>query len=239
MTHAEMNELYELYVLGAIEPELAGEIEEHLRTGCTHCTEQIQRARDTAAVLSFLAEAQEPPARLRSRVLASVQPFPRERKWLFAVAGLSAACVALLIVAVWDGNSLRASRARIASLLTERQQLQETVEILSKSDTRAVQFGRAAEPHGRVFINRNNGIIFVGSALPSLASDRTFQLWLIPATGAPESAGLFRPNSAGDFVQVRPTPIDTSRIRAVAVSAEPSGGSSAPTTKPILIVPLG
>jgi len=27
MTHPEMNELYELYVLGALEPELASEIE--------------------------------------------------------------------------------------------------------------------------------------------------------------------------------------------------------------------
>ena len=34
MTHPEMNELYELYLLGALEPELAREIETHLIDRC-------------------------------------------------------------------------------------------------------------------------------------------------------------------------------------------------------------
>jgi hypothetical protein len=34
MTHPEMNELYELYVLRALEPELASEIESHLVDQC-------------------------------------------------------------------------------------------------------------------------------------------------------------------------------------------------------------
>ncbi|HEY7209758.1 MAG TPA: anti-sigma factor [Bryobacteraceae bacterium] len=238
MTHPEMDELYELYLLGALEPEQAAEIDDHLRTQCSHCQEHLQGAAPVAASLSLLAESQEPPARLRSRVLESVNPKSRSRNWIFAVAGLSAACAALLIVALWTASAIRSSHARIAALQIERVQLEEAVEILSKSDTRAVQFGRAEEPHGRVFVNRNNGVVFVGSALPQLAAGRTFQLWLIPGQGAPESAGIFHPNAAGDFVQVRATPVDTSRIHAVAVSVEPAGGSPAPTTTPVLIVPL-
>ncbi|HLH01195.1 MAG TPA: anti-sigma factor [Bryobacteraceae bacterium] len=239
MTHPEMNELYELYVLNVLEPEQAREIDEHLRDGCAYCNEHLAQAMSVAAALSGLAEEHEAPAHLRRRVLAAVKPEIRGRQWTLAIAALSAACAALLLIVLWTGVSLRSSRARVAALETERRQLTETVEILSRSDTRAVEFGKAEEPHGRVFVNRNHGVVFVGSSLPQIASDRTFQLWLIPAQGAPESAGVFRPNAAGEFVQVRTEPVDLTRIHAVAVSVEPPGGSPAPTTKPVLIVPLG
>ena len=238
MTHDEMKELYELYVLGALEQDETAAIDEHVRTECAHCLQQIQDARFVAAALSGIAEPVEPSARLRKRVIAIVKPEPPQRNWLFALGSLSAACAALLIFALWTASSARSYRAQVADLQTERSQLREAVQILSRSETKTVQFGLANQPHGRVFVNRNRGIVFVGSQLPTLASDRTFQLWLIPAKGAPESVGVFRPNTTGDFVKVRREPVDTSRIHAVAVSVEPPGGSPAPTTTPILIVPL-
>jgi len=238
MTHEEMNDLYELYVLGALEVEQAAEIDQHVATQCAYCSQRIQDAVAVTSAMCGLAEDHKPPARLRRRVLASVRPEARSRTGIVAVAGLSAACAALLALTLWSVRSVRSDRAQIASLLAERNQLRETVEILSESDTRTVQFGRNNQPHGRVFVNRNQGLVFVGSQLPALTRDRTFQLWLIPATGAPQSAGVFRPNAAGDFVNVQTTPIDTARIHAVAVSVEPPGGSAAPTTTPILIVPI-
>ena len=133
------------------------------------------------------------------------------------------------------GNSGHGSYSRAADTTGAS-----AVEILSRSETKTVRFGVADnQAHGRVFVNTSRGLVFVGSQLPALARDRTFQLWLIPAARAPQSAGLFRPNAAGNFVNVRTQPIDTARIQAVAVSVEPQGGSPAPTTKPILIVPLG
>ena len=238
MTHAEMDELYELWLLGALEPELEAEIDEHVNTRCAYCLEHLKDASLVAASLSAMADEMKPPARLRARVVASVKPETRQRSWLFAVAGLSAACVALLAFALWTAGTVRRYQAQIADLQAQRGQLREAVEILSRSETKTVQFGLANQPHGRVFVNRNRGLVFVGSQLPALAPDRTFQLWLIPGQGAPESAGVFQPNAAGDFVDVRTTPVDTTRIQAVAVSVEPPGGSPAPTTKPVLVVPL-
>ncbi|MGI9070002.1 MAG: anti-sigma factor domain-containing protein, partial [Bryobacteraceae bacterium] len=91
---------------------------------------------------------------------------------------------------------------------------------------------------GRVLVSPTGGLVFVGSQLPVLPGDRTFELWLIPAKGAPQPAGLFRPNPSGESVHISPVAVDASNTSAVAVSIEPRQGSTAPTTKPILVVPL-
>ncbi len=241
MTHAEMDELYELYVLGALEPDQAAEIDEHVRTECAYCLEHLQDAVVVTSAMCGIADSAKPPARLRERVIASVKPERRSRGWLYAVAGLSAACAALLIATFWSLNSAKSYQSEITELQAQRNQLREAIEILSRSETKTVQFGLANnKPHGRVFVNRSRGLVFVGSQLPQLAADRTFQLWLIPVKGAgnPESVGVFRPNAAGDFVNVKTTAVDIARIQAVAVSVEPPGGSAQPTTAPILLVPL-
>ena len=96
MTHDEMQELYELYVLGALEPEETAEIDEHVRTRCEYCNAHIADAAVVAASLSALADSQKAAGPLRQRVIASVTPEPtKNRGWFWAVAALSAACAAL------------------------------------------------------------------------------------------------------------------------------------------------
>ncbi len=245
MTHAEMAELYELYVLGVLEPELAAEIEAHLRDGCEHCSEKIALAARVTAAMAGLAEPKQPSAGLKDRVLASIQRAPlaeikrpqTHRPWLIPL--LAAACLILLASSIWSTSALNRTRDELTAMRTERNQLRSALEVLGRSDTRAVQFGRAETvPHGRVLANRTGGLVFVGSKLPALAQNRTYQLWLIPNTGAPVSAGVFRPTSSGDSVQVSQLAADPARNKAVAVSVEPDGGSPAPTTTPILVVPL-
>jgi anti-sigma-K factor RskA len=239
MTHPEMNELYELYVLRALEPELASEIESHLVDQCEYCGERLQEAAIVTAAMSGMAEQLEPPKHLRERVLASVRPRKQAKSWMYTVGGLAAASVLLLAYALWSMNTSRSLREQIAALTQERNQLRSAVEVLSRPDTRMVQFGNQNAARGRVFVSQNGGVVFAGSQLPQIASDRTFQLWLIPTSGAPRSAGIFRANADGGFVNVVPGPLDLTGIHAVAVSVEPSQGSPAPTTTPILVVSIG
>lgn len=241
MTHAEMDELYELYSLGVLEPELAAEIDRHLNERCTYCAERLQAASRLSAALAGMAEQKQPPASLRDRITTSVTRGRRvrPRSWVFALAALAAACVALLVFSVWSGITMSDMRGQIAALRSERDQLQAALAIMSKSGTRTVEFGRAEDvPHGRVFVNRDGGLVFVGAQLPELASNRTFELWLVPRNGAPQPAGLFHPNAAGDSVSISPVRVDPAEMKAVAVSIEPRGGSATPTTTPILVVPL-
>ena len=243
MTHPEMNELYELYLLGTLEPELASEIETHVIDQCEYCGERLREAAFVVTAMSGMAEQLEPPKHLRERVLASVRPPVRPHRqatsWIYAVGGLVAACVLLFVYTLWSTNTSRSLRAEISTLTQERDQLRSAVEVLSRPDTRMVQFGKENAASGRVFLSRNGGVVFAGSQLPQLASDKTFQLWLIPANGAPRPAGLFRANAQGGFVNVLPGPLDLTQIHAVAVSVEPRQGSPAPTTTPILVVSIG
>lgn len=250
MTHSEMDELYELYVLGALEPELSTAIDEHLGQQCEHCLERLNEAVTVSSAMSSMAELHKPPSHLRTRVLSTVRPPKRSAGWIFGVAGLSAACVALAVYALNSSASLNslhgevaALRQQLTSVSLERNELRTAVQILSRPTTRTVQFGVAENvPHGKVLLNKSGGLVFVGSQLPALASDRTFELWLIPAKGAaqktPIPAGLFRSDTAGNVVSVSGTPIDPAAVQAVAVSIEPLQGSPAPTTTPILIVSL-
>ncbi len=239
MTHAEMNELYELYALGILEPERAAELETHLRDDCPYCIEHVRRAFEITAALAGLADPQTPPKQLRNRVLAAVRPEKRSPVWTLAVAGLSAACIVLAIFLGLTASRIHGMDDQIQALRSERNQLRLAIEALSRPDTRTAGFGGTNDlPHGRVFVNRD-GLVFVGSQLPHLASDRTFELWLIPKAGAPQPAGLFRPSPTGNSVHVTSLPVALTQTAAVAVSVEPSQGSSTPSTKPILVIPIG
>ncbi len=241
MTHAEMNEFYELYALGALETELAVQIDAHIADRCEYCLEQVRSAVNVTAALSGLADSVEPPAAVRQRLLATITPAkPARSRFNWWVPALAAACLALFVITVASRQQLNSTQSRLERVLGDRDQLRSAIELLSRSDTRTVQFGKSDEAaHGRVLVNRKGGFVVVGSQLPSIAQNKTFELWLVPVKGAPQPAGLFRANANGEFVHIHREAFDPSQIAAVAVSVEPEGGSSAPTTKPFLIVPLG
>jgi anti-sigma-K factor RskA len=78
--------------------------------------------------------------------------------------------------------------------------------------------------------------------LPSIAHDETFQMWLIDASGARTSGGLFQADPAQEAVYIR-VPFDQSvtAYKGVGVSLEPAGGSpyaDQPTGPRVLSVPL-
>lgn len=363
MTHEEMNELYELYSLGVLEPELAAEIEQHLREGCEHCRTRVQEAFLTTSAMAGLVEPQQAPAALRKRVLQVAAPPKWQWSWPLATAGLAAAAALILLgVALWSGNRAEILRSEIGALTSqrddfqgqvtvlrheqaqlhrsvnslndalshdrntlqgqsqslaeernrlnnrartlqnslaaltaerdalqrqlqtantektqavaatqgmrgtietltrerdnlqrqvqtlddqraelenERGKLQSIVAVVGNAGTRALPFGgTGGVPRGHVFLSPSGGVLLVARQLPTLSTDRTFQLWVVPASGAPQSGGVFRSNTSGDVVFSSQGVRVGAGSAAVAVSVEPAGGSPAPTTKPLVVVPL-
>lgn len=69
--------------------------------------------------------------------------------------------------------------------------------------------------------------------LPELAADRVYQLWYIDESGA-TSAGTFTASSAGTTWRVLEGTNESAD--AVGLTIEPQGGSSEPTTTPIVVI---
>ncbi len=240
MTHPEMDELYELFVMGALERDQAGEIEQHLQDNCAYCQGRVQEAQSLMAAFAGIAEPAEPPKYLRSRVLESIAPAASKpnKSWFAGLLALGAACAALIVFCILLGNQVGNLRSQLGTTVRERDELQAALKVLSRSETRTVQFGKVNQPQGRVFVNRTGGLVFTASRLPQLGNNRTFELWLVPPRGTPRAAGLFQADANSDAVRVSSVQVDPANTAAVAVSVEPTGGSPAPTTTPIIVVPL-
>jgi anti-sigma-K factor RskA len=116
--------------------------------------------------------------------------------------------------------------------------LTQALAILNDPSTRQVTFGETAVPsRGRVFVSGAKGVLFIGARLPALAADKIFELWVIPATGKPVPAGTFGRETDATAVYVRPGPVQGDAA-ALAVTVEPEGGSTQPTTTPFLVMKL-
>lgn len=242
MTHEELRDMYELYALGLLEAEERAEIDTHLRQDCPTCKAGVRRAVATnAAILSFAPDA-VPPKRLRRRILAS---FGAERHRWGWVAAWAAATAGLLIATLWFSTDAQRTRSELARARqeitrssTELTRVQGVLDIINSPDTRQVSFGNQPRPpRGTVLVNPRNGVMLIASNLPALPAGRTYEMWLVPKQGGPKPAGLFQSDARGSAIHIAPGPVDP-ETAAVAISVEPSSGSPAPTTTPIVVAPV-
>jgi len=82
---------------------------------------------------------------------------------------------------------------------------------------------------GSVLVGSNGVATMHITDLPAAPSGKTYEAWVIPAGQQPIPAGLF-PGGDDTTVQLRGT---VPKHAVVAVTVEPGGGSTQPTTKPI------
>ncbi len=225
MTHQEMSDMYELYALGVLEPDERSAIDEHLAAHCPVCESALKRALATNALVLSLAPETAPPKRLKTRLMASAGVEPRNWSWL----AWAAASACLLVGMLWfSSQSNRKSE--------ELEAARRVLEIVNSPETRAVTFG--AGPRGNIYVHPKAGVLLIASNLPKLEPGKTFEMWVIPKSGPPKPAGLFRPDANGNARHLVTGAVDLSTTGALAVSVEPETGSSVPTTQPILVAPM-
>jgi anti-sigma-K factor RskA len=68
------------------------------------------------------------------------------------------------------------------------------------------------------------------SGLPAAPSGKTYEVWVIPAGGTAQRAGLFDGGARSVVHLQRPVPNGA----VVAATIERSGGTNAPTSQPVL-----
>jgi anti-sigma-K factor RskA len=234
---SEHNDLYELYVLGLLEDPERARIEEDLRRNDPAAQARLRRALETNAILGTLAPDVEPSRQLRRRVLSIADPQGARATWSWAWAALSACLVAGL---VYTAVQRQGVQAELASVQTQLEVREATLEFLRRPDTRLLKTGAAEErrPVAKVFVNSAEGVLLVASNLPALQPGRTYEMWIVPKAGGPRPMGLFKPLADGTAFHLQAGPVNLEDAAAVALSVEPDGGSPAPTTTPFLITPV-
>ncbi|MFD9701575.1 anti-sigma factor domain-containing protein [Lentzea sp. NPDC059081] len=243
MSTADLHTLTGVYAVDALSGPERAEFEAHL-PHCSSCAEEVAGLQATAAALGAVT-AEAPPAHLRAKVLAGVTStrqlppetpapvapvvaLPTQSRWL--VRGSVLAAAASVLVAVVVGVQGVQDRQELDALRESAAGYGQVSDLLNAPDAKLLNDAGSAGGHGTVVMSPSrNKAVFLADGLPSLPADRTYQLWVVEP-GGPRSAGL---------LQNDPVVADgLANARALALTVEPSGGSAAPTTAPVIEIPM-
>lgn len=230
------------YLLGALAQDEAASFEAHL-DACPSCREDLVALRPVVDALPAAAPPAEPAAELRGRLMATVRaeaellqaagpsadkpaPLPkarpRLRERLFGRGPLLAGAMAL-VLALAAGYGLRAAV--------------ESGGNAPAGVTRTVR-AQVTFPHASARVVVRHGVAtLVVTGLPAPPTGKIYQVWLLrPGVAAPAPTNaLFGVDHQGAGHTSVPS---ISGVKAVLVTAEPDGGSPAPTENPVIVAPL-
>ena len=238
------DELAAVYALGALTGEDRLWFEAYLAEH-PELNSEVEELGSVADLLALAPPEQEPPSGLRRSVLERVGA-PREvvsgmearrmrraetTRRLFRPATLAAAAAAFIAVVglfVWNltlqdqNGDLRARNGDLQEEVAQRR----TFEMEGS--------GLASNAGGEVLLTGEDKAVLVASELPPAPEGQVYETWII-RDGMPEPAGLFEPRDGEAASTVEGS---MEGAEAVAVTLEPEGGSSMPTSDPILVAPL-
>lgn len=223
------------YALDALDDLERVRFEAHLDT-CDTCAEEVSSFHDTAALLGA-AEAAPVPAELRRRVLEDIQHVRQIGPVTARMSGIAPRLVsvaaAVLAVAVL---SLSVVTAGLRQRNDDLQTYEALAAIIQAEDaiTLTEQMGEArlqivASPGsgaGAVLVN----------GMDEAPNGHAYQLWLLTEDEQAIPAGLLEVGEDGSGEHIMRGDMDG--VVAVGITVEPDGGSEAPTTDPIAVVPL-
>jgi anti-sigma-K factor RskA len=254
------------YVLDALSEPERESFERHLQL-CPLCTDEVRGLRETAARLG-LAKALDPPPQLRSQVLAAAYrtrqlPPPvgdrigldRRRtraRNLFVVspghaqpgvpgrllgrplvprlAGALAAAAVVVVATLGISQSLTRHQPGGAPAATAA-----ISRVVTATDARTETERTSAGGTVTVVVSADRQAAVVSAAgMRSLPAAQTYQLWVMGPHGSARSAGLLSGTGrAGPVLASGVEPGDQ-----IGITVEPAGGTSSPTTAPVIAVPV-
>jgi anti-sigma-K factor RskA len=250
--HPNRPEDFDLHALGALDAEEAQAFDAHL-AACPECARKAADARGRIALLSLAAPLQSPSPAVKQRLMRQIRedtpasrvsqaPAAFGRWWAFGWATAAAALAAITIF-LWIGNNrmrmeLEALREATRQEQVEIERSRALVALLSAPDRVDVALAPGAEAPGaqaRVLYSASEGLVFSAEHLPAAPEGKAYQLWLVPTSGSPISAGVFHPNANGKASILLPPLPPGVAAKAFAVTVEPAGGVPQPTGPKVLI----
>jgi anti-sigma-K factor RskA len=253
--HEQYAEDLALYALDALRGEERAKLNEHL-AGCAGCRLELERLRSDTALLAMSAAGSRPPQRARQRLLdavarearpqATTRTTPRRGWWGWLGWAVAAAAIVFGLSQRRDIYLLKArvTSARFRQAETTRQlnELRQIAAPIIAPEAQRITLVAAKtkpQPQGKAFYLRNrNSLVFLANNMPPLPPHKAYELWLIPVSGNPVPAGVFKPDGRGSGTVVNPPLPAGTEAKAFAITVENEAGSPSPTT-PILMMGAG
>lgn len=240
---ADIHTLTGAYAADALDDEERRFFERHL-DDCEACAREVAELQATTARLGA-AVAAPPPPDLRARVLAEIertrQDGPRTRAT--AATGRSrrarwaarlAPAAAFVLLAVGAGLVINHYDGRMDSL---EQRQARVDEVMAAPDATMVETHGEDGTMARAVVSPSMGeAVLVVDRMAPAPSDHTYELWLMGDDGA-TPAGMFDVDDSGRTTQL--VSGDFAGAYAIGVTVEPMGGSSEPTSEPVMMLELG
>ena len=247
MAHHEIEELLGAYALDAVDADEARLVEDHL-ADCPRCRAEVAEHREVAALLT--SGSTEPvPDGLWDRIAADLGDTPppvpievafgqRQAKRTVArtrpvrvVAGLAAAAV-ILVVALMAGVLVN-QRTQIDDLegqVAGASRQDEVLALLQAPGTQVVSLhSDDGVAEARAVVGEDGDSLLLAAGLPALDDEHTYQLWGLPdGRESMVSLGVLgaHPDQTEFHVE--------GGITTLAITEEPGGGSTQPSSDPLV-----
>ncbi len=235
------------YALDALGEADRARFERHL-SGCPSCDQEARGLREATSRLAD-ALATQPPGAMREQVMAAaartrqnppaLTPPPRAgwpgrarwpargaphgRRW-----GIAAACGVLAVALVFGVLAFRMKQ----QLNQEQARTRAIAAVMNAPDATMMTVASASQGTATIVMSHQaRALVLTTARLPALPSSEGYELWLMGRAG-PRAAGMLPPPRAG-----MTAPVIVTGLRAgdtFAVSAEPAGGTSQPTSRMIV-----
>ncbi|MFI5109941.1 MAG: anti-sigma factor domain-containing protein [Terriglobales bacterium] len=254
--HEQFAEELALYALGSLAADERSALEAHLQE-CASCRRELEWLDGDLSLLAMSASGPHPPTRARQRLLSAIASDPkrplaaperRQRSGWGILGWVAAAAMVLVCVGLLRQNSslsrdLASLRAQYGGQEAQLRQANETIATLVDPEALKIELvaaGSKLQPRGKaIYLRRTRGLIFLASNLPPLPAEKIYELWLIPTSGPPIAAGLFKPDARGSATVVNPPLPEGVEAKTFAVTLEPESGSHEAPRGTFVIVGAG
>jgi Anti-sigma-K factor rskA len=240
----DLHSLSGAYALDALEGGAERDRFNRHLSRCQSCAAEVRGFREVATAMAFAASTEAPPG-MRTQVLAAaartrqlppeVRTHARPKRarvqlpWLPWLSG--AVAMASIAAAVFFGLAQSHTRQELNQARAQNQALAlvaaPQVQVLSHA---VINGGTATV----VLAASRHELAVITSGLPALPAGKVYQLWLIGKTIV--SAGLLPAATSGQTKPVLATGV--AKGDALGLTVEPAPGTTQPTTKVLLALPL-
>ncbi len=251
MSDEHVDDLIDLYALGALEPGEQNVVDSHLET-CMHCQALLAERQRLVALLAWTPDQRTPPPDLGPRIRRHIEHLqhqeggeilaqrpqlrlpPRRLRVPSLRAGLVVAGLALLLLL---GGWNVALQRRLASLSTQLAEQQAAARVLLAPEARRVIM--AAQPaapraRGSLYLDpAGSEAYLVADGLQPLPNDKAYQLWLVEGEQR-TSGGVFRADERGAATLLIHSPRPLRSYTSCGITIERAGGSDRPTGDRVL-----